>query len=387
MSYKKKDIKLIYAVSMLVGTIVGVGMFGLPYVAAQVGFWPMLIYLCGGSVIVITMNLIYGTIIIGSDGKKRFPGYVKDYFGKKWGIIILINSLLGFYGSQLAYLIIGGKFLQGLISPIFPISPFAATIFFFIIGSFLVYKGIKSVSKSEFFMLTFLILMILIFFFVCFGKIKITNFSGYNMDKIFLPYGIVFFSLMGASALPEIKEIFLKGYKKENYSKEGKASFKKTIIYSVIISLVIYIIFIAGVLGVSGKNTSIEAFSGLKSILSNKIIYLGYIFGFLAVFTSFLSIGLTIEKTFTYDCGLKHKKAFILASIIPFILFLAGFNNFLNIIGFVGTITFGIDGCFLFILYFKIKKLGKIDEPIVNDFTSYAVIVMLLAGIILSLKI
>lgn len=378
--------KIIFAISTLVGTIVGVGMFGLPYVAAQVGFWPMIIYLCGGAVIVIAISLIYGAVIIGSDGKKRLPGYVKEYFGEKWSIISLINFLFGLYGSQLAYIIIGGKFLQGLIFPFFSISQFAATMIFFIIGSALIYKGIKSVAETEFFMLIFLVLIICIFFFISFGKINTANFSGYDINKMFLPYGIVFFSLMGLSILPEIKEIFLQSGRKNNYSEKGKKNFKKTIIYSVLISLVIYIIFVAVILGVSGKNTSQEAFSGLKNVLSNRIIYLGYIFGFLAVFTSFLSVGLTIEKSFIYDYGLKHNKAFILASIVPLALFLAGFKNFLYIISILGTITFGIDGFFLFVLYFKVKKMGRIKDLIITNYTAWLLIIMFLVGIFLALK-
>lgn len=386
MLYKNNQRKMLYAISMLVGTIVGVGMFGLPYVASQVGFWPMIIYLCGGAAIVIAIKLVYGEVIIASDGKKRLPGYVNEYFGRKWGILTLVNFLFGLYGSQLAYIIIGGKFLHGLIVPLFPISQFFATVLFFILGSCLLYRGTKSVLNTELFMLIFLVVVIFTFFFICFGKIELTNFSSYSMDKIFLPYGVVFFSLMGASIIPEIKEIFLKNNNK-GYSKKGIESFKKTIKYSVLISLFIYIIFIIGVLGVSGKNTSMEAFSGLQSILPNGIIYLGYIFGFLTVFTSYLSIGLTIEKSFCYDYGFGRERSFILASSVPFVFFLAGFNNFINIISVIGTVAFGIDGCLIFILYSKVKEMGKIDEPVIGNLTSYAMIIMFLAGIILSLKL
>src|SRR4030042_4198714 len=168
----------------------------------------MIIYLCGGAAIVIAIKLVYGEVIIASDGKKRLPGYVNDYFGRKWGILTLVNFLFGLYGSQLAYIIIGGKFLPGLIVPLFPISQFFATMLFFILGSCLLYRGTKSVLNTELFMLIFLVVVIFTFFFICFGKIELTNFSGYSMDKIFLPYGVVFFSLMGASIIPEIKEIF-----------------------------------------------------------------------------------------------------------------------------------------------------------------------------------
>jgi len=383
---KKYTKKIIYAVSMLVGTIVGVGMFGLPYVASKVGFMPMMLYLFGGAFVSIAINLVYGEVIMESDGKKRLPGYVNYYFGRKWGAVVLINFLVGMYGALLAYIIVGGSFLHGLLSQFIPISLFSSTIIFFVFSSYLVYSGVKSIKQTEFLMLIVLIGVVFLFFFMSFGTINPVNFFGYNLNNIFLPYGVVLFSFMGISILPEIKEIFIKGKDEEKYSEKGKRNFKRTIYYSMSTVLIVYILFVIAVLGVSGSATSMEAFSGLEPFMSNKIIFIGYFFGLLAVFTSYISLGLTVKKCLWYDYKIKPKLACALSCLIPFVFFLAGFKNFINIISIIGTITFGIAGLFIFALYFKVKKMGKIEKSIVSNYTAWALIIMFLAGIFLAIK-
>lgn len=377
--------RMLYAISVLVGTIVGVGIFGLPYVASVVGFWPMLLYLCGGAVVVYAVHLAYGQAVIAIPKKQRLPGQINDYFGKGWGSLVFINFLIGMYGSLLVYIIVGGQFLHGLLSPIFPLSVFTYTIIFFMLGVYLLYKDIKLISQTEFVMLIFLIILVLAFLFLSFRKIDITNFSGYNLKKIFLPYGIVIFSFWGASILPEIKEmLFTNGEIRSNLSKSQK-KFRYVILYSTIISFFIYLFFVIAVLGMSGKVTSTEAFAGLKPFLSGKIIYLGYIFGFLTVITSFLATGITIDKCFQYDYKVSKKLSFILTALIPLVFFLLKFNNFIDIINIVGTITFGIAGFFIFALYFRLNKLGKIKDRILSDLTIYILMIMFVIGIILAL--
>ncbi len=382
MSLKSK--KILYAVSTLTGTIVGVGIFGLPYVASKTGFIPMFFYLCAGAIIVLAVHLIYLEVIMASEGNRRLPGYVMSCFGKKWGAAAFINFLFGMFGSLLVYIIVGGEFLKGLLSPIFPISLFWSSVIFFATGAILIYKDMKSIEKAEFSMLIFLIAIVMLFFFISFDKINILNFYGYDMHNIFMPYGIVLFSFWGTSILPEIKEIFQPGNKK--ISQADKNNLRSVNIISIGISFFVYLIFVITVLGVAGKATSMEAFSGLTAVFSKKILYLGYLFGFLTVFTSFLTSGLAVKNCICLDYNIGEKPAFLFSMLIPLILFFLKFNNFINIINFIGTITFGIAGLFIFSLYLKIKSGSKKEKFIISNFTACAMIILFLTGIFLSLR-
>lgn len=380
---KNKDrIQTIYAISTMVGTIVGVGIFGLPYVAAQIGFIPMFFYLCGGAIIVLAVHLIYTQVILWLRTDYRLPGQVTEIFGKKWGMIAFINFLVGMLGSQLVYIIIGGKFLQALISIFSPISLNTAILIFFILGNILIYKDIKSIAETEFWMLLIQLVIILGLFIFSLAKIELTNFAGYDSTKLFLPYGIVIFSFWGTSIIPEIKSMFSKNLKKSEINK--KLLF--TNIISISISFFIYLAFIITILGVSGTRTSVEAFEGIKPFFSPKIIYTSYLFGFLCVFTSFLTNGLTIKKCFQLDYEINKILAFILSSSVPIFLYILNFRNFINIINFIGTITFGIAGIFMFSLYLELKRTKKIGKIVIANSTACAIIILFILGIIMSFK-
>ncbi|TRZ81084.1 hypothetical protein D4R86_03285, partial [bacterium] len=101
-----KNLKISFnAISIIIGTIVGVGIFGLPYAISKVGFLigiPLLILLSG---IVLYLHYLYGEIVLRTKRKQRLVGYAKKYLGGKGKSIATLSALFGLLGSQLAYLI------------------------------------------------------------------------------------------------------------------------------------------------------------------------------------------------------------------------------------------------------------------------------------------
>jgi len=344
-----KDKKFLYAIATLIGTIVGVGMFGIPYVIAKSGFLIGLGYLIILGSIVLIIHLLYGEVTLRTLGKHRFPGYVQEYLGRKGKNIVAFTSIFGLTGALLAYIIIGGEFLWGLLSPAFGGNVIFYSLAFFIFGALCTYFGIRSIGKSELIMVCFLIFVILILFVGTFSSVKIDNLATLDLKFMFLPYGVILFSLLGASIIPEVREV-LQG---------SERKLKKVIFWGAFIPVIIYILFTFLVVGVTGGNTSSEALIGLKNILGDKLVSLGLVFGFLAVATSFLTLGLTLKKIYWYDFKINKNISWALASFIPLILFLAGVNNFIAIIGLTGAVLGGIDGIILILIHRKARALGK----------------------------
>ncbi|KKN87667.1 hypothetical protein LCGC14_0257180, partial [marine sediment metagenome] len=109
--------KVIYAISILSGTIIGVGLFSLPYITSKVGIFVMLGYFLVLGALVIILHLFFGELSLRTPDFKRLPGFAKIYLGK-WGqLVAYISTILGLFGALLAYLIIGGQFLESLLSP------------------------------------------------------------------------------------------------------------------------------------------------------------------------------------------------------------------------------------------------------------------------------
>jgi len=115
----------------MVGYIIGVGMFGLPFVVAKAGLLTFFCFLLFLGPVQYLLHLIYANIICVSNNSRRLPGYAAEYLGKKYKAFVLVAKLTGNFGGLLAYIIITGIFLHELLSPYFGGSEFMyATVLF-----------------------------------------------------------------------------------------------------------------------------------------------------------------------------------------------------------------------------------------------------------------
>jgi len=341
------------ALAVIVTTIIGVGIFGLPFTAAKAGFGLLILYILILGVVAIFFHLMFAKICCATPGKHRFPGYVRVYLGENAAKVSMTSLCLGMYGAQMAYLIVGGQFLGNLLSPVLGGNTFIYTLIFFILGSLLIYKGIKGISIVEVFIAALFFLILVIFLFRLLPDIKLANFSVVNTKNIFLPYGIVLFSLWGSSIIPELKEMV--GNKQK--------MLKKVIVIGIVWAAIAYLAFTTAVVGFCGTATTSDAFSCISNRLGDGVTTLGYLLGAITCFSSFILLGLTIKKSFQYDFKWSENAAWAIAAILPFLFYLSGLKNYIEIIGLTGAVTIGIEGVLLFFIFKKIskkKKKGKV---------------------------
>lgn len=366
-----------YAASTLIGTIVGVGMFGIPYALSRAGVVPTLVYFFILTSAVILIHLFYGEIILRTKGEHRLVGYAEKYLGAWWKKIVTFSAVFGFFGALLAYLIIGGEFLNALFLPIADLPKAVLSIAVFgIIGGWLIHRDFRSIGKTEFILTAAFISAIFLIAVLAAPKFAAGNFLKVDYSEFFLPYGIIFFALTGASAIPEIRDML--GNRPD--------LLKKAIIIGSIVPPLIYLIFAFSVVGVSGINTSREAVAGLKSHLGGFVVYLGALVGFLTTFTSYLVLGLNLKKLFFYDLKFSGFTSWFMASFGPVLLYLSGITNFILVIGFIGAVSGGIDGTAMILTYLKAKKAGdRVPEYSLNHYgifqkLSYVLIALFLFG-------
>ncbi len=351
--------KQIYSISILAGSIIGAGLFSLPYIASKSGIMVMAFYLFILSLFAMIIHLMVAEIALKSPDHKRLPGFARLYLGKKVEKMALFSNIFGIIGTTLAYLIIGGEFL----SIVLGLDVLTSTLIYFVFGAILIVFGIKIISKIEFYgVVLFFIFLGLIFL----KSVDFINLSNLNIltnpEFLFLPYGPVLFSLWGISIVPEAEELL---------NKERK-SLKKVVISSFAICFLVYSFFIILVLSVCGTGVGEASLDSLKAFLGNDVGFLAILFGILTTFTSFITIGLTLQKILWFDLGLSKNISTLLTCGIPIILFLLGLNNFIGTISFVGGLLFGIDGILILLIYAKIKKE--------KQFWIYPFIVLFLLG-------
>ncbi|MEK7580507.1 MAG: aromatic amino acid transport family protein [Patescibacteria group bacterium] len=203
----KKYVTFFETIAILLGTVVGAGIFGLPYAFAKIGYVGGIVYLIFLGVIVLVTNLCFGEMVLRTNEALGVSGYVKKYLGQRAWWIMSISLLLGLYSALTAYIVAFSKFGSIILAPIFGDHHLVYAIIFWAIGSFLIMRGSKVVAKAELGMTMLLILMTLLVFIFSLNYINPENYKGFNLDNLFFPYGVVLFALGGLTAVPTMRKI------------------------------------------------------------------------------------------------------------------------------------------------------------------------------------
>lgn len=365
----------IQATSILIGTIVGAGIFGLPYAFAQVGFMAGLFYLLFFGAIFLIAKFCYAETILRTKDDMEMSGYVHRYLGKKWQILITASLVLGIFSALIAYTIGVGEFLYAILTPLIGGSKIFWSLCFWALASILVFKGIGIISKVELLMALGLIIIVLVVFGISYPYIDLNNLGSFRPENFLFPYGAVLFSLGGATAIPTMRRMLNNNIK----------LLRKAIILGLSIPVLIYIIFSLTVIGVSGSSTSEIAITGLAKITNHGVLFIGGIFGILAMTTSFLALAHVLRELFRRDYKIKKFPAWALTVFIPLIVFILGLRSFIVVISFAGGVLSGIQGIALIASYYKAKKMGDREPEFTFNLTkpiAYFICAIFLFGIV-----
>ena len=341
------------AATTLIGTIVGAGMLGIPYVLAKAGFvyGSLMILIIG--IAFIFLNLFVGEVVLRTKGHHQLTGYAEKYLGLTGKRFMMFSMLINIYGALIAYLIGEGTTLHAIFG--FG-TPLMYTLIFFVITSFIIFRGIKATGMTELVLISLLLFIVAVIGLFSYNQMDLSNLSVFNPAAFFIPYGVVLFALMGSPAIPEINEVLGK----------EKEKMKKAILIGSSVPVILYLIFAFIVVSIVG----LDNFSLLESnqriatvalsIYSNQILgLLANIIAVLAMFTSFLTLGLALVDMYRYDYNLSRYTALALTLFFPLIVVLVGLTSFIAVLSLTGALAGGIDGILVTLIYWKAKKLGN----------------------------
>ncbi|MGB9763056.1 MAG: aromatic amino acid transport family protein [Minisyncoccia bacterium] len=359
--FTKDNITKAEALFALIGTIIGAGVFVLPYLIKISGLFATIFWFIITTLILLYLHLAYGELVLRTAKDFRLPGFAGYYLGSQAKKFLFLTTNLTFAFSLLIYLILGAKFLQNFFSLF--VSPEIIPLGFLVIITWLFLSIIilskKNLASKVNLILSLLLLIIFIVIgFLLFPHIIKSNFNfQINNNRWFfiLPYGVLFYALNGMVAIPEVHNI-LKKRKLIN-------NLKNIIINGILITVFCYLIFMISVYGVSGENTTIDAISGLKEVLGKPIIILGSILGFLAVITSYLMFALYIKNSFTNDFHFSPFVSNFLVILSPITLYFLGINNLPRLMSILGATIGGLEGI---IILMSLKKAKEKSDLLPN---------------------
>ncbi|RLJ05546.1 MAG: hypothetical protein DRP16_06045 [Candidatus Aenigmatarchaeota archaeon] len=340
-----KNIPLFQAIATLVGTIIGAGILGIPYVFAQAGFWTGVVVLVIVTFAMISIKLMFGEITLRTYGKHQVSGYVEKYLGKFWKNLTSFILVLAISGSLLAYFVGIGEVLSAVLGG----AQIFWSLLFYILAAIFLYFGIKLIKNTEFILSLAIFLIVFIILLLSLDHFNPNNLLTFNLTKILLPYGVVLFACSGMVAVPEVREIL---FHKEHL-------FKKSIFLGALIPSLVYLMFAWIVISVTGESTTEVATVGLGNVMGPTIIIIGNVFAFFTISTSFLTVGLALKEIYNYDFKMPHFLAWLLTLIVPLAIYFLGLQDFIKIISLVGALGFGVNGVIYIFAYWQARKKSE----------------------------
>ncbi len=337
----------ITASSVLIGSCIGAGFLGIPYVTAKAGFFVSIFYLFFIGSIVLLINLYLGETALRTKGKHQLAGYAKKYLGKNAGRAMNFAMFFGIYSAIVAYLFGVGESLSFLFFGDVGYSVFFG-VGFGLLVSILLWGGMSSLKKFE----KIGVLVTLILFFAAFtifvGKVDFQNLNYINFGNFLLPFGVILFALTSSAAIPEISLIL--GKKKE--------LMKKVIFTGSAVSILFYLLFTFVVVGFKGLGTPEIATFALGTIF--------ILLGIFTMFTSHLALGNALEENLELDEKVRKRKAWIISSLIPILIYVVvsffDFFSFTKILSIGGVVSGGMIVILSLFIVKGAKKKGE-REP------------------------
>ncbi len=330
---------------MLSGMIVGVGMFAIPFSFHMAGFWLGAAELGILALATLAIHLCYGEIVLHTKAHHRLPGYVRRYLGAHAARVAEISLFGGFSGTLLAYLLLGGIFLHGLLKNFFIGSdPAFWSLLLVLAGGVVTFFPIrKSAVITSVMTISLIGLLVFLIIFLA-PRIVPSNLGGINAAYAFAPYGVLLFALSGASIVPEVV-LFLHGTRKRT---------REVIAIGSLLPAILYFLFALVVVGTAGRSTSPDAIAGLLPFAGAAVVTLGNIIGLIAVSTAYILLNTTFQQFLRLDKGLSRRLAWSGGTFLPLALFLLGLQNFISVISVVGATAVAVDGGLIIATYHAI---------------------------------
>ncbi len=365
--------KTYIAISALIGTIIGAGFLGIPYVVMKSGYVIGLMNMLVIFFAMMFIKLYLGEVALRTKDNHQLTGYAEKYLGKTGKNILFFATIFGIYSAILAYLIAQGQSLSFIFSNSTDYQ-FYFGVAFWAILSIISYFGISALKKGESIGIILIFAMIILISVLYWNKIDVSNLTYSNPSLFYVPFGVILFAFLGYSAIPEVKRIL----------NDEKKSMKKTIIIANIISLIVYAIFTAIVLGLMGRNTP-----SLATLALGKPFVL---LSIITIFSSYLALSVALIDTFVLDFKKSKIIAWLYTILVPLLIYsvleLTGTANFIKVIGLGGVVSGGLVGITTLFMVKAAKKNGdrkpEYSIPCPN-ILSWILMIIFASGVILEI--
>ncbi|GAA0682263.1 aromatic amino acid transport family protein [Natronoarchaeum mannanilyticum] len=308
--------------SLIIGSIIGAGVLGIPYAAAQIGLFPSLVLM------VIVGALLYATSIIllrfsAKKGGSQIVTLARDLLGRPGGYLMMGGMMIYIYGALLAYTAAGGQ----TIAAITPLSEVMAAILFWIVASFMIYQGLEASIKTEFALVIGIVLLFLVVALTSLPHGDLSNADTVDMGAWQAFIGVALFAFVGHAMIPDV------------YRSIGDYdSAKRSIRLAFVLIFTLYAILTVAFVLVFGREVPQIGPQAFEQIYGTSGRIIGNLLPLITVMTSFIGFGLAQKNNYVDYNGLPTSVAWALTTVPPLALYLYGLRNFVGTLKIAGNV-------------------------------------------------
>ncbi|GEM_PF-696693 len=329
---------LIFASALLAGTIMGAGVFSLPYVVSKTGvtlgffsfFFFAIVYYC--------LHLMYAKTALLHEGKHDFAYFAERHLSPRSKIWVSAIIVGGMTLSLAVYLVLAPSFIHLFLG----LDGLPAALLFWGLGSLFIFVELSMLGIAEMLGVAGILGAVLVILgagSAASGSIALSP-SSSDWMLFLLPFGPLLFSFSGRSAIVAmIEEHRLASRKKEGFS------MSRAILFGTGAPLLVYLVFTFAFLRINPAPSE-NPINDLAVLPSTLLVALG-IMGFLALWTSYFMIGLNVKNLLEKDLKTPRVWSGLLVLLIPLLLVVSGIATFIELVAFTGSVFLALEGIFI----------------------------------------
>lgn len=324
----------VLAAGVLAGTVIGAGIFSLPYVVGVVGVGTGFFYLLVFASVYYLIHRMYAELLLKARGDHEFFTLARTYLPAPWSSLAASGVFAELLFVLLVYLILAPTFAALLI----PGVPTAALLVFWAVSSIFIFfrptwQGVAEIGGTA----LILAIVVAVFWVGRSAPLEVPLLKPLSWGAFFLPFGPLLFSLSGRPAVHQLVALYRRG------AGEGRPfSLPRAIAWGSILPAGIYALFVVGVLRLNPAVTP-TALESLTFLSPSLLAALGAM-GLLALWTSYFEIGANVRDILRLDLRAPRWIAALVVLFAPLLLYAVGLRDFLGVVSFTGSVFLALEG-------------------------------------------
>lgn len=335
--------RFVLPVSLLSGTIIGAGVFSLPFVFVTGGWVTALSYLAVFGTVFAVIHLMYADVMLTTDKAAHdFVGYARAYLGAWAGWLAFVMTVVGMLFALTIYLVLSASFS----SILFPDQSTGTLVFlFWMLGSLFMFTPVRGMAALE--ALALLVIVGIVGIVAAQGvphAERLLTVPPLDLRYLFLPFGPVLFSYAGRVAIPPLLSYF---------KAEGLSPLyaKRAIIWGTALPAFAYLLFALGVVGLS-DSVSEDAVSGIVGLSPAFLRAIGVLV-LASLASSYFIVGVSVMRILEKDLAVPRLLSASLVVVAPLLLYAAGLKDFLTLVSVSGGVFIALEGVFIALMWRK----------------------------------